>query len=133
MQSVVYLLLLVNNLCECIDEFFDDEGLTLDLIELVGNKVVDLHAEVGGELTHVLFGHHHLIIFSKHVGRVLRQRVQVLEVRLGHLVALGTQFVHRRVQMAVGRAEAQGRAPGYSQSSAGADASSGRGSQDWWR
>ena len=98
--------LFVDNLGECVDEFFDHERLSLDLIELEGYEVVNLHAQVGSQLTHVLFSHYHLLVLRKHGSGVGRQRVQVLEVSLCHLVTCGTKLVHGRVQMTVGRAEA---------------------------
>ena len=60
------LLLLVNYFFEGIDEFLDYEGLTLYLVELVGYETVDLHAEVGCQLTHVLFGYHHLLVLLQY-------------------------------------------------------------------
>ena len=56
---------------EGIDEFADHEGMSLHLVELVGREVVDLRAEVGGQLTEVLFGHHHVAVLAQHAGRVL--------------------------------------------------------------
>ena len=65
------LLLLVNYFFEGIDEFLDYEGLTLYLVELVGHETVDLHAEVGCQLTHVLFGHNHLLVLLQYLGGVV--------------------------------------------------------------
>ena len=53
-----------------------------------------------------MFCHNHLLVLLQHLSGVLRQRVQVLEVRLCHLVALLAQFVHGRAQVTVGAAEA---------------------------
>ena len=80
--------------------------MSFHLVELIGNEVVDLHAQVGSQLTHVLFGHYHLLVSLQHLGGVLWQWVKVLEVGLCHFVAFGAQFVHGRVQVTVGRAEA---------------------------
>ena len=80
--------------------------MTLHLVELVGREVIHFHAEPASKLTHVLFGHNHLLVLAQHGCGVLRQRVDVLEVGEGHLLALGTEFVHCSVEVSVGAAKA---------------------------
>ena len=65
-------------------------------------EVVDLHAEIGSKLSHVLFCHHHLLVAFHDGCCIGRKWIEVFEVGLCHLVTLLAQFVHSGVQMTIG-------------------------------
>src|SRR5574344_1215811 len=92
-------LLFVNDVVECCSEFAHQEGLTLYLLELVWSEVVPFHAEPTCQLTHVLFCNHHLLVFLKHLGSVLGQRIDEFELSHRHLLACCTKFVHSRAEV----------------------------------
>ena len=80
--------------------------MALDLVVLNRGETVDLHAEIGGELTHILFCDNNLRVLREHLCRILGKWTDVAELSHRYLVALGTQFVHCGVQMAVGGTKA---------------------------
>ena len=68
---LILMFLLLDYLCKSLHQFADHEGLTLHLIELAGHKSVDLGAQIGYQLSQVLFSHNHLFIFTQYFGGIL--------------------------------------------------------------
>ena len=87
-------------------EIADIERLSLDFIVLIRHKAIDADTKQGGELSEILLGNNHFRIAKHDLCRILRQRVDMLELCQRHLPSAPAQLVHRGPQMPVGGAEA---------------------------
>ena len=69
------------------------------------HKTIHFHTEVARKLSEVLLGNYHFLEFLQDLGGVFGQRVDVLELCEGHLLAGGAHLVHCGVEVSVGGAK----------------------------